>query len=61
VTAVVGVAGIDEDDWNPATDRHIARKYGLHDFVEGKAANKAALQKELGLPERPEVRFHAFC
>jgi hypothetical protein len=41
--------------WNPAVDPHIAVNYSLKDFKAGKAANKAALQKELGLPVDPDV------
>jgi starch synthase len=36
--------GIDTLAWNPATDRHIARRYDAQS-LELKAANKAALQK----------------
>jgi starch synthase len=46
--------GVDTDDWNPATDRLIAARYSADDLA-GKAACKAALQKRLGLPARPEV------
>ena len=42
--------GIDVTDYNPATDAHLAQPYGIGDFA-GKAANKAALQRELGLRE----------
>lgn len=41
--------GIDEETWNPASDPLIARKYSLRDVVEGKRANRRALQEELGL------------
>lgn len=41
--------------WDPSTDKHLARNYSLSDFKAGKAANKAALQKELGLPVDPDV------
>ncbi|PCI40566.1 MAG: glycogen synthase GlgA [Elusimicrobia bacterium] len=41
--------GIDVDTWNPQTDEHLVRRYGRSDFVEGKAACKAALQRETGL------------
>ena len=47
--------GIDDHEWNPQTDPHLPENYTAHDFVHGKAANKAALQRELGLPERPDV------
>ncbi len=42
------------DEWNPATDRHLDTPFSAED-LSGKAAQKAALQKELGLPARPEV------
>ena len=51
--------GIDDEEWNPATDKCIAHKYSASNFTRGKAKNKAALQKELGLPERPEVELRA--
>jgi starch synthase len=41
--------GIDTDAWNPATDQHIAQHYTVDNWEAGKAANKAALQRELGL------------
>ncbi len=41
--------GIDEGDWNPATDRHLPTQYDAATVGRGKAACKAALQKELGL------------
>jgi starch synthase len=47
--------GIDENEWNPATDRHLAERYNVSTFSRGKAACKAALQKELGLPQMPGV------
>ncbi len=52
---LVGILnGIDEDVWNPATDPHLPHHYRV-DALAGKAANKAALQMELGLDERPDV------
>ena len=48
--------GIDLREWNPDSDEHIYENYSPSNFSRGKVANKAALQKELGLPERPEVR-----
>ena len=47
--------GIDEVEWNPKTDRLIERNYDKDTYREGKAANKVALQTELGLPVRSEV------
>ena len=49
--------GIDEKEWNPETDKHIAQTFSRSNFSKGKSACKAALQRELGLPERPEVRL----
>jgi starch synthase len=46
--------GIDDAVWDPASDPHIAAPYSREDLA-GKAACKAALQQELGLPVRPEV------
>jgi len=42
--------GIDEAQWNPETDPHLAMHFSAAS-IEGKAANKAALQQELGLEE----------
>ena len=53
--------GIDEVEWNPSTDKHITKQYSSSNFSKGKAANKAALQKELGLPVRPEVSLLGIC
>jgi len=47
--------GIDETDWNPANDPHIAARYGPETVWDGKPVCKAALQKELGLPQAPQV------
>ena len=54
--AVSGIInGVDYSVWNPLTDRHLAANYGPDDWQTGKAVCKAALQRELGLPERPDV------
>ena len=47
--------GIDETEWNPATDRHLPVQYDVSTVSLGKAACKAALQKELGLPQVADV------
>ena len=47
--------GIDTQEWNPEIDERIYAKYSAEDLAEGKAANKLALQKELGLAERADV------
>ncbi len=44
--------GIDTREYDPAADRYIAQNYTE---PSGKAANKAALQRALGLEERPET------
>ena len=46
--------GIDTEEWDPATDSHIAARYDATDLA-AKLVCKAALQKEAGLPERPDV------
>jgi len=51
--------GIDTTVWNPATDALIDYHYDAASVVAGKAANKRALQQELGLPpsELPMLGF----
>ncbi|XXX78812.1 glycogen/starch synthase [Sorangium sp. So ce134] len=54
-TDVIGILnGIDDSIWNPATDPHIAATYSAED-LSGKRLCKAALQREMGLEERPDV------
>ena len=53
---LVGITnGVDVSAFDPATDKALVQNYSIDDFKSGKAANKAAIQRELGLPERPEV------
>ncbi len=47
--------GIDVNTFNPETDPALPAHYNAQSFVEGKAAVKAALQKEVGLPVKPDV------
>jgi starch synthase len=49
------VNGVDYNTWNPANDPHLAAKYDVSNWQAGKAACKAALQRELGLPESPRT------
>ncbi|KAG5394339.1 hypothetical protein IGI04_024302 [Brassica rapa subsp. trilocularis] len=52
--------GINIDEWDPSKDEHIPFHYSLDDY-SNKVKCKMALQKELGLPIRPEcpmVWFH---
>ena len=46
--------GIDVNEWNPETDRHLTAHYS-HQSLDGKVECKAALQRELGLPVEPRV------
>ncbi|CAL8472333.1 g11876 [Coccomyxa elongata] len=41
--------GIDQDIWDPTTDRFLPRNYGTADSAEGKAAAKAELRARMGL------------
>ncbi|KAM7278978.1 hypothetical protein ACFE04_006112 [Oxalis oulophora] len=58
------VNGIDTKDWNPQHDIHLTSdgytNYSLENLQAGKLQCKAALQKELGLPIRPEVPLISF-
>ena len=53
---LVGILnGVDTEIWNPATDGYLVKKYDADTVGPGKAACKAALQRRLGLPVRPDV------
>jgi len=47
--------GIDVGTFNPETDPALPAHYNADTFVTGKAACKAALQEEVGLPVEPDV------
>lgn len=47
--------GIDVGTFNPETDKALPHHYNADTFVQGKAACKAALQQEVGLPVRPDT------
>ena len=47
--------GIDVNTFNPETSKSLPAHFNSETFVEGKARCKAALQKEVGLPEAPDV------
>lgn len=52
---IIGVLnGIDDEVWNPATDPLLSANYTSHDLA-GKAICKATLQRDMGLPVRPDV------
>lgn len=51
---LVGILnGVDESDWNPASDSYLPASYSADDMA-GKAQCKAALQREFGLPVAPD-------
>lgn len=47
--------GADYGIWDPASDEYLTTRYQALDYVAGKAANKAALQAELGLEQKPDA------
>ncbi len=47
--------GIDVNTFNPETDPALPAHYNAETFVVGKAACKAAVQKEVGLPQEKDV------
>jgi starch synthase len=52
--ALTGILnGVNYDAWDPRRDSKIAVNYDVASWAEGKAACKAALQGELGLPVEP--------
>ncbi|RMG30476.1 MAG: glycogen synthase GlgA [Gammaproteobacteria bacterium] len=56
---LVGILnGVDYRVWNPAKDPWLPAHYNRRS-LQGKAACKAALQKEMGLPRKPDVPLFA--
>ncbi len=49
------VNGVDYQEWNPATDPRLTAHYDGASAERGKAQNKAALQRRLGLPVQPRT------
>jgi starch synthase len=47
--------GVDYDEWNPATDKFLAKTYNIRTVKKGKAACKRDLQSVFGLPHRDDV------
>lgn len=58
------VNGIDLDEWCPRVDKFLKTdgyvNYSTETLAEGKLKCKLALQKELGLPQRPDVPMLGF-
>lgn len=54
------VNGMDVTEWNPKTDKFLPVKYDKTSVFEGKAAAKAALQAELGLPVDPTAPLFGY-
>jgi granule-bound starch synthase len=52
--------GMDPAEWNPAKDKYLDMPYDKDTVHEGKAAAKAALQAEAGLPVDPDVPLFGY-
>ncbi len=47
--------GIDPEQWNPKTDKLLAKNYDIKDYKKGKTENKKILQEKLGLRVSADV------
>ncbi|MCR4336881.1 MAG: glycogen synthase, partial [Candidatus Omnitrophica bacterium] len=57
---VVGILnGLDEEIWDPATDKFLEAKYSAQDDAN-KAINKEKLQERMGLPRKKDVPVFGF-
>lgn len=52
-SCATGILNAPDPSNNPVTDEYLVQQYGPDSHPEGKAANKAAFQRELGLIENP--------
>ncbi len=50
-----GILNAPDVSYDPRTDDALVRNFSEKDFVEGKAANKLELQRELGLKQSPDA------
>ena len=50
--------GVDYEEWNTTENAYLAKPYSATRMA-GKSANKAALQKEIGLPVNPKIPMFA--
>lgn len=51
--------GIDDEEWNPGTDAHLAQRYNRRTLTQ-KVKNKLALQQQLGLKTSAETPLFGF-
>jgi len=51
--------GVDYDQLNPATNPHLTQRFDIHS-LDSRALNKAALQREAGLPVRDDAPLIGF-
>ena len=60
-TENVGILnGLDQEIWNPSTDRFITQQYSQDDYRAQKPVNKAFLQKELGFNVNKNIPLFGF-